>query len=48
MEYTIIGGKRQEALNHRIQDMRAKAAKKSRKVMAAAVRTSTRELFHRR
>jgi integrase len=32
-EYTIIGGKRHETLTRRIQDMRAKAAKKSRKVV---------------
>ena len=33
LDYTIIGGKRHETLTRRIQEMRAKAAKKSRKVV---------------
>jgi hypothetical protein len=33
LDYTIIGGKRQDTLTRRVQDMRAKAARKSRKVV---------------
>jgi hypothetical protein len=33
LDYTIIGGKRHETLTRRIPEMRAKAAKKSRKVV---------------